>query len=245
MWGALPAVMPALPTSKDNPMTNKRDVKAMTAAKYTKLFGPGPVLSSESLQEYESILMHVHDCFQPRDFIEQLFVKDAADFIWDTQRYKLHKPMAIERQHQQDREIKVKRLRHDRKVRRERAEEEARKAEEAEQSDQATTLSERQFELEIEVDAVVPEVDEILGEPADEIAHARALQAGIDYHERLDCLETVARKRREGLLNQLEFYRQGLGSVARRVSDDIIEGEFTETKHEAPAITGPDKGDEE
>jgi len=55
----------------------------------------------------------------------------------------------------------------------------------------------------------------------------------------------VARKRREGLLNQLEFYRQGLGSVARRVSDDIIEGEFTETKHEAPAITGPDQEDEE
>jgi len=36
-----------------------------------------------------------------------------------------------------------------------------------------------------------------------------------------------------------------LGSVARRVSDDIIEGEFTETKHEAPAITGPDQEDEE
>ena len=230
-------------------MTKKSDVKAMTAAKYTKLFGPGPVLSSESLQEYETILMHVHDCFQPRDFIEQLFVKDAADFIWDFQRYKLHKPMAIERQHQQDQEIKVKRLRHDRKVRRERAEEEARKAEEAEQttkqSDQATTLSERQFELETEVDAVVPEVDEIVSEPADEIAHARALQVVIDYVERLDRLETVGRMRFADVLQQRAFYRQGLDSAEPGVSDEVIEGEFTETKHEAPAITGPDKEDEE
>ena len=228
-------------------MPKKPSVKAMTAAKYTKLFGPAPVLTSECLSDYETMLMHLHDCLQPRDFVEQMFVKDLADVTWELQRYKLHKPMAIERQHLHDQEMKAKRLKHDRKVRRERAE--ARKAEEAEQttkqSDQATTLSERQFELEIEVDAVVPEVDEIVSEPADEIAHARALQAGIDYHERLDCLETVARKRREGLLNQLEFYRQGLGSVARRVSDDIIEGEFTETKHEAPAITGPDQEDEE
>ena len=228
-------------------MTKKSEAKSLIAGKYKKQFGPGPVLTSESLRDYDDLLVRFHETLQPRDFIEQMFVKDLADVTWELQRYKLHKPMAIERQHLHDQEMKAKRLKHDRKVRRERAE--ARKAEEAEQttkqSDQATTLCDRQFELEIEVDAVVPEVDEILSEPADEIAHARALQAGIDYHERLDCLETVARKRREGLLNQLEFYRQGLGSVARRVSDDIIEGEFTATEHEAPAITGPDKEDEE
>ena len=230
-------------------MPKKARVKAMTAAKYTKLFGPAPVLTSECLSDYETMLMHLHDCWQPRDFIEQMFVKDAADFIWDSQRYKLHKPMAIERQHLQDQEIKAKRLKHDRKVRRERVEEKARKAEEAEQttkqSDQATTLSERQFELETEVDAVVPEVDEILGEPADEIAHARALQAVIGYVERLDRLETVGRRRFADVLQQRAFYRQGLDSAEPGVSDEVVEGEFTETKHEAPAITGPDQEDEE
>ena len=48
--------------------------------------------------------------------------------------------------------------------------------------------------------------------------------------------------RREDVLKQLDFYRQGLGRHLRRVSDEIIEGEFSETQQEAPSITGPDAG---
>jgi len=52
----------------------------------------------------------------------------------------------------------------------------------------------------------------------------------------------VAMARRQDVLKQLDFYRQGLGHHLRRVSDDIIDGEFSETRQEAPSITGPGDG---
>ena len=48
--------------------------------------------------------------------------------------------------------------------------------------------------------------------------------------------------RREDVLRQLDFYRQGLGHHLRQVSDDIIDGEFSETERESPPIAGPGDG---
>jgi hypothetical protein len=55
-------------------------------------------------------------------------------------------------------------------------------------------------------------------------------------------LYSVARARREDLLKELDLYRHGLGRRLRRVSDDIIDGEFSETKQGSPSIAGPDDG---
>jgi hypothetical protein len=86
----------------------------------------------------------------------------------------------------------------------------------------------------------IPEVDDIFGTP-DQVDHARALQSGIDYFEQLGHLLGVAIDRRDDVLVQLDFYRQGLGQRLRQVSDEIIDAEFKET---APSIAGPD-GDEQ
>ena len=51
-----------------------------------------------------------------------------------------------------------------------------------------TTLFERMVELEEVVNSTVPDVDEILLAPADKIDHAAALEARIDFFERLECL---------------------------------------------------------
>ena len=91
------------------------------------------------------------------------------------------------------------------------------------------------------IDSTVDEVDDIYLVPADEIDHAKALESGIDYFERLDHLLGVAMARRNNVLAQIEFYRQGLGQRLRRVSDEIIDGQFSETHHAAPSIAGPDE----
>ena len=90
------------------------------------------------------------------------------------------------------------------------------------------------------IDSTVPEVDDILG-PPDEVDHPRALQSGIEYFEQLDHLLGVAINRRNDVLVQLDFYRQGLGQRLRRISDEFIDAEFKET---APSLGGPD-GDEQ
>ena len=92
------------------------------------------------------------------------------------------------------------------------------------------------------IDSTIPEVDDILCGDADEVDHARALQSGIDYFERLDHLHSVAIDRRDDALAQIDFYRQGLGQRLRRVSDEIIDAEFKETHQEAPSIAGPGDG---
>jgi len=234
-------------------MSKKVPTKSITPARYSKLFGPAPVLSSEDLSEYETALMYLHDCIAPKDFIEQMHVKDLADATWDIKRYVSHKTMAIEIEYQRQQEVEVKRRKHARKLQRELAERlEAKKAKEAEQADQPAQTEQgavTQFERAVELDAAVGEapadIDEILHGPADEVDHAKALKSTIDHHERVDRLESVARARRAAVFREIDFYRQGLGSVARRASDEIIDAEFSETRTEAPSITGPDDGDAE
>jgi len=226
----------------------------MTPAKYTKLFGAAPVLTSESLSEYENRLMYLDDSIRPRGFLMQMLVKDLADVTWEIKRIASHKTMVIEREHQRHEEMEAQRRQKQRKLQLALAEhlkesqgKEAEQVDEAKQADKATG-DVTQFERAVELDAVVSkapaDIDEILHEPADEVAHAKALESGIDYYERLDRLESVARARRDDLLEQIEFYRQGLGSLSRRASDEIIDADFSEAGPEAPSIVGPNNGGE-
>jgi hypothetical protein len=234
---------------RSNSMSKK--AKSLTPFKYAQLLGPGPVLSSEHLSEYENLLMHLDACIQPRDFIEQMFVKDLADVTWEIRRLVSYKAMVIEREHQRHQEMEAKRRQKQHRLQLElaerRREKEAEQVEEATQADQATG-DVTQFDRAVELDAAFSEapadIDEILHEPADEIAHAKALESGINLYERVDRLETVDRARRNDLFGQIEFYRQGLVSIGRRASDEIIDGDFSAAETEAPSITGPIDGDE-
>ena len=222
-----------------------------------KLFGPPPVLSSEDPKAYDAMWARILQSVNASDFIEQMLSKDLADATWEMKRYSRHKALVIERQYREEQEMK--------------AAEEAEEAEEAEQleesapeSDQADQADEpavegeqneqveevkpagaptTQFERMLDLAAVVDvDTTKIIDGPVEELEYAAALETTINYYERLDRLYGGAMARREDVLKQLDFYRQGLGRHLRRVSDDIIDGEFSETHQEAPAITGPGDG---
>ena len=97
-------------------------------------------------------------------------------------------------------------------------------------------------ELDRVIAGLVSDVDNILTEPADEIDHARALEAGLDTYAELDRLQGVAMGWAVDALRQLDLWRQGLGAQSRHY--EIVEGEFSETEQGIPSITGPDGGDE-
>jgi hypothetical protein len=224
---------------------------AKTLAKLNKLFGPAPVLSSEDLKAYDTIMTRFIECLKPRDFIEEMFVKDLTDSTWDIMRYRLHKTLVIEREHRQHQEMEEKRRQEEQKKKAAIAEWDAKRAKEAErpgdtkqaepgeQTGAPTTQFERKLELERVIDGTTSDVEDILNGPAEELDHAEALQSGIDYFEQLDHLLSVAIARRNDTLYQIEFYGQGLGQHLRRVSDEIIDAEFSETRHEAPSLAGP------
>ena len=242
------------------PNNVKKKSTALDLKALKKLFGPAPVLTSESLKEYDLILKLVMDCIEPGDFILQMFVKDYADASWDIKRFGLHKTLLIERENQRHQEMEAKRRQKEQEKKAAAAEWDAKRAaaqvkteeveqtgetNEVEQADQAgapTTQLDRMLELEKVIDSTVDEVDDIYLVPADEIDHAKALESGIDYFEQLDHLLGVAMARRNNALAQIEFYRQGLGQRLRRVSDEIIDGQFSETHQAAPSIAGPDDG---
>jgi hypothetical protein len=220
-----------------------------------ELFGPPPVLSSEDPKAYDAMWARILESLKTSDFIEQMLSKDLTDATWEMKRYSRHKALVIESQYREQQEMEEA--------------EEAEETEEAEQlegsaqeSEQATAVEgeqieqveevkqagapttqfERMLELAAVVDSVVPDCDEIIAGPVDELEYAAALESSINYYKRLDRLYSVAMARRDDVLQLLDFYRQGLGRHLRQVSNDIIEGEFIETKQEAPSIAGPGDG---
>jgi hypothetical protein len=243
---------------------------ASTLAKYKKLLGPALVLSSESHKDYDAIMARFTECLEPQNFIELMFVNDLTVATWEIRRYSLHMIYLIERQHVRHQAIEEKRRQQEQKrkediaywdERRQKAKQNAEESgqtkpetteqgeqiEQVDAPDQAgapTTLFKRMLDLEEIVDSTVSDVDEILEAPADEEDHAEALEAVMDSYEQYYRLRSVAIAWRNDVLRQLEFYRQGLGQHLRRVSDAIIDGEFSETEHEAPSLAGPD-GDEQ
>src|SRR5262245_54457964 len=168
------------------PKDLKNGSVAKDLAELKKLFTP-PVLTSEDLKAYYSIMERFLECLKPRDFVERVFVKDLTDSTWEIMRYSNHKTLVIEREHERHLEIEAKRRQKEKKRKadiaeaiRAKAAERAGQTKEAKPDEQAgapTSQFDRWLELEEVIDGSVSDVDDILTAPADELDHAKALQS--------------------------------------------------------------------
>lgn len=52
------------------------------------LFDKRPIVDGEKADEYDNLLETIHDRVGPIDFIEELWVKDVVDLLWDARRYR-------------------------------------------------------------------------------------------------------------------------------------------------------------
>lgn len=193
-------------------------------AKLRELLGPPPVLSTENAKAYDEIMARFIQCHEPRDFMEQMFIKQLTDFTWEIIRYTRHKPLAIERKFQDVQKFQAKRAKAAAQNR----------ARQVGPNGPARTDVERMLQLEDVVDSAVEDVDEILMRPPIELDHARAFEGAIAYYQRLDQLLNTAVARRNDVLDQLERYRCGLGRRLRKISDEIIDTEFHQTGTVSP-----------
>jgi len=198
---------------------------ATDLAELKKLFGPPPVLSTESTDTYYAIMAAFVKCFAPGDFMVQMFMKDLTDSTWDAMRYTRHKTLAMERKYRQRLEYKAARAK-------EAAQRKRLAAPVKKDDEDCTPVEKRSFELLEVFESSADDLKKIFDTPPTELDHARALQDGIEYYERLDALLGEAIARRNDALEQIGLYRQVLGHRLRGVSDDIIDAEFSETKPE-------------
>jgi hypothetical protein len=168
-----------------------------------ELLSPPPVLGSEDDRAYGEIVGRLTQALAPRDFFEQLLVRELADCTWEMARYRRQKTLTMERGFDEDMEFP--------------AHEALDELEEpsAEEGDE-TTLADAVEEAQCveQPDAIDFELD-----------HARALRRALIYHERLDRLLITTSNRRDEVLGVLERYRIGLGQWSREVSDRIIAAE--------------------
>lgn len=193
------------------------------SAELRELFGPPPVLSTENAKAYDEIVARLMESVVPQDFLEQLLIRQFADYTWEKMRYARHKPWAVERKFRQIREFQAKRATAA-------AQKQEPQARDLSQGDRKPTNDfERMFELEDVVDSGVQDVDEILDRPPVELDHARAFEATIVYQGQLDQLDNSAGAKQKDALAQLERYRTGLGS---RHLDWIFDPEFRRTRSE-------------
>src|SRR6202048_425986 len=70
-------------------------------AEHNKLCGPPPVLSTESVEAYNTMLLRLIESIWPKDFIERLFCRHIADSTWEIIRYTRHKMLLMERRPRQ------------------------------------------------------------------------------------------------------------------------------------------------
>jgi hypothetical protein len=179
-------------------------------AELRQLFGPPPVLRSESTQSYDEIMTRLMECFAPRNFIQQIFIKELADCTWEMARYTRHKTLTMQARFQQRLEFQAQRQRAAAQSKDTLAKGPAGQAREA-----ATTPDDV-------LDGLVKEIDDMLLKPAAEIGHVRALEVVLVKLERINKLLDAARERRNNILEQIEAYKAGLGQRLRRISDKII-----------------------
>jgi hypothetical protein len=219
-------------------MSDEPKSKAVaTNSALAEIFGPPPVLSTENVEAYNAMLAYCSNSVKPRDFIEQMLIRDTVDASWEIRRYLMHKNWGIERKFRDRIKYEAKRE----------TESAGRKrqlfAGQPEQEPRESPELERVFELECDIDGSIEDIDRISQKP-DELDHARALENAIEFHEKLDKLHNAAVARRDNALEQLERYRNGLGQCLRRVSEEIIDAEFSDAKTDAeehpivPSIEG-------
>jgi hypothetical protein len=178
---------------------NPYDLRVLAEIK--TLCGPPPVLSSENVAAYYSLLLRLIESVRPRDFMERMMVKHLADTTWENIRYTRHSTLLMERGFRQLRDHRVQRI----------------KA--AAQNKQAQACK---APAEDAMRATVKEVEVEMLQSATEFDHADALERGIEYAERLDKLRNAAVARRNDIFVQL---RDGLGGNRKSGFDHVFDYE--------------------
>ena len=213
-------------TSTSRAKLSKRGLKTMRA-----MFGPPPVLRTESHVQYKALFDRYMELFQPEDILELTLIMHLVNDLWLIKRYMRHQTLGIERWHQQS--LAFQKQRHQ--------SQDARKERQASEKAEASTLKPADIaelvHLEDNIDCVVNDVDEIVDRRPAELEHNRALEQGSAFQEQLDRWLTTAMVRFNKILELFEHYREGLGQRLRQVADQIIDAEYKEVEadREQPA----------
>jgi hypothetical protein len=207
---------------------------AFRAAKIIELFGPPPILGTESLGVYEKILAGLGEDFAPRSTAEMMLVRDFADVSWEIFRYRRYKVLLLERRVRQLRETQAQREKARARIG------EGSRQRKAEDVDQPRTKLERMEDLEDVAANSIRDVDEILAKGAEELEYARAFESAMKQIQMIEMMENFKAAERESILRQLALFKDGWGGHLRhvwcRLEREYQEANQQPNQHEIPTL---------
>ena len=176
------------------------------------LLGPRPLIDGEDGTNYDVILERISADVAPADFVEEIWVRNVADLVWDSIRLRRLKSQLL----QADANEGVERLLAS-IIDRTRAEELCRK----------WALGDEE---------AMGEVERLLGRAGltFDAVMAQTLAARIDDVERIDRMIIIAEARRDAVLREIRSRRLAFGQALCRASE-AIDAEFEDV---APAPGG-------
>jgi hypothetical protein len=181
------------------------------------MFGPPALVPGEDRADYEALRARISAAVKPKDFLEEMWVRDVSDQMWDTLRMRRFKAnlLTAAKAHGLELFLKPGRGIHD--------------AQTATRCWVKGTHSGVQ-----EVNQQLAKMD-----ANGETLSAFALVAMIDEFERLDRMIANAESRRNATLREIERHREAVAKALRRASDEILEAEFEDVAPDQIAQTEP------
>jgi hypothetical protein len=201
-------------------------------------FGPPPVLSTERPEQFEELSNRIIACLKPRDTVELILIRYFVYAVWEFERLTRYGTVSIERWYRETLQSRAQQE----KLRKARKEDLAWKNAEKNSTKPADIAA--LVALEDSFFEVLTDTDGIMERRATEFEHNRAFGQGILFQERLDKLIGSRIARRNDALQQLELYRAGLGQLAQKAANEILDAEFDEIKGQleqsaAPSLARP------
>lgn len=177
------------------------------------LLGPPPLFRSEDKEAYGELLARVQASVQPKDIIEEFWVRDVVDLVWEALRLRRLKANLITGT---VRKALAKVLRSMSYPNPEREASSWEAQDEGAEELVESWLKEYQYSM--------------------DVVMAQALRMRLDDIERIDRMITSAEMRRHAVLREVDRHRAALAEGLRRAAQNVQDAEFTEVGHdEAPA----------
>jgi hypothetical protein len=167
-------------------------------------FGPPPLIEGEDQTVYEDFLDGISAAVKPKDFLEQIWVRDVVDLTWETRRMRgLKANLLTSCLSRGLRQVLITVM------------------DEVEAGNLSRQWAARDREAIKHVDGLLASMGQTM-----EVVRARTLSANIDVVERIDRMVMSAEARRNMALREIERHRSCVAEALRRVTDAVVDAEF-------------------
>jgi hypothetical protein len=180
-------------------------------------FGPPPLIKGENPADYQALLKRVSIAVQPKDVLDEIWVRDIVDLYWEMLRLRRLKAGLLNASMGDGLRAVLGSLR-------------------STGSSSLTTEALVQSWLNGSPDSR-KKVEQSLaaaGFSMDVVA-AAALSKKLDEFERIDVMITRAEARRNNALREIDRHRATLGAALRAAVDDAEDAEFTDVETDSTA----------